>query len=135
MTVDLAPLRSTVEALQLVSLELDDAKAKAEARLRKLIRKWEKRVARRHWISSKWCQIKNLFGDAGACDDEGIDIGVRMTMTMRAKHARMLMKAAEDVKRINKKLAGFERGFIVEEGLGGREWYKVCLLSVMAFDQ
>ncbi|EIM89796.1 Zn-dependent exopeptidase [Stereum hirsutum FP-91666 SS1] len=37
---------------------------------------------------------------------------------------RKFMKAAREVQKINHKLASFERGFIVEDGFVGREWYK-----------
>jgi N-acetylated-alpha-linked acidic dipeptidase len=35
-----------------------------------------------------------------------------------------LLKAAKVVRKINQKLASFERGFIHEEGIKDREWYK-----------
>jgi len=38
--------------------------------------------------------------------------------------AHDLIKAAKRVRRVNQKLAAFERGFISKEGIRNREWYK-----------
>ena len=37
---------------------------------------------------------------------------------------RRLLKAIKRVQAVNRKLIGFERGFISKEGIKDREWYK-----------
>lgn len=41
----------------------------------------------------------------------------------RTSH-RKFRRAARKVSKANKKLIGFERGFLSDDGLPGREWYK-----------
>ena len=43
---------------------------------------------------------------------------------LNSEPVRKLIKVANRVRRANRKLVTFERGFIDEEGLSGREWYK-----------
>ena len=40
------------------------------------------------------------------------------------KLIKKIMKAARRVQAVNKKLVAFERGFISEEGIKDREWFK-----------
>lgn len=148
ITVDFAPLRSTIHELQLASIELDKAKVKAEARLDHLVRRWHRRVARKQWLKKVWRKIKRIFKgdrDDDSSEDEGKELlaGRSCAKDMHAGGAmlkdntymhmwgpgRKFAKAAREVQKINHKLASFERGFIVEDGLVSREWYKVRLVA------
>jgi N-acetylated-alpha-linked acidic dipeptidase len=42
----------------------------------------------------------------------------------RHSHWKKLIKAAKHVHKVNKKLIAFERGFISEDGIRDREWYR-----------
>lgn len=153
ITVDFAPLRSAIQGLQLASIELDKAKVKAEARLDRLVGRWHRRMARKQWLKKVWRKIKGIF--KGHQDDDEEIAGHSCSKHMHADgqcgqgdiHAhsyqshdgamrhrahehmkapgRKFRKAAREVQKINHKLASFERGFIVEDGFVGREWYKV----------
>lgn len=156
LTVDFAPLRSAIHGLQLASVELDKAKVKAEARLDRLVARWRRRMARKQWLKKVLRRIKGIFKDHQDDDEEiaghscskhmhvgrhpGTDApdahdhqthGGAMLKYHAHEHmkapGRKFRKAAREVQKINHKLASFERGFIVEDGFVGREWYKVRL--------
>ncbi|EIM89795.1 Zn-dependent exopeptidase [Stereum hirsutum FP-91666 SS1] len=153
ITVDFAPLRSTIHELQLASIELDKAKVKAEARLDHLVRRWHRRVARKQWLKKVWRKIKGIFKgdrDDDSSEDDGKELlaGRSCAKDMHAGGAmlkdhtymhmrvpgRKFAKAAREVQKINHKLASFERGFIVEDGLVGREWYKNIAIAPAKLD-
>ncbi|KZP07972.1 Zn-dependent exopeptidase [Athelia psychrophila] len=60
----------------------------------------------------------NEAGEGGAHRDGECDRG------LDSEPVRKLIRAAKRVRRANRKLIAFERGFIDEEGLKGRQWYK-----------
>lgn len=60
-TINLAPLRASIKSLQFTSIQLDKAKAKAEARLERLIRKWRRHEKLRACLKKAWKKIKGIF--------------------------------------------------------------------------
>ncbi|KAF7978073.1 hypothetical protein HWV62_1721 [Athelia sp. TMB] len=63
-------------------------------------------------------RLTNTRGDGDGFMDNDCD------HDLNSEPVRKLIKAAKRVRRANRKLVAFERGFINEEGLPGREWYK-----------
>ncbi|KAI0335653.1 Zn-dependent exopeptidase [Cubamyces sp. BRFM 1775] len=98
--VDLSQLRASVTRLQAASIVLDHEKADAERALDEILRKLPHR-------------------QRDACGFYAWSDGV---FGHRKRHE--LAKAVRRVQNANAKLIGFERGFISEDGLEGREWYK-----------
>lgn len=142
--VDLLPLRGSVHALQIASLELDSAKNKAEHKLSKILKKLKKRHSIRRKIRRKvskaLCKLRKVFGkdncerknkhnDADAArphkrvsSHSGWMIG-SFSISFR-QPSRHLIKAIQRVQAMNKRLIAFERGFISKDGIKDREWYK-----------
>ncbi|OAX37893.1 Zn-dependent exopeptidase [Rhizopogon vinicolor AM-OR11-026] len=124
--VDLSPLRESIHALQSASLELDSTKTKAEHKLRKILKEWEKNHAMRHKICRKvskvLCKLKKVFGKH-KCEreDKHDDSPHRRVSSQSDRH---LIKAIQQVQAVNKRLIAFERGFISKDGIKDREWYK-----------
>ncbi|KAH9899682.1 Zn-dependent exopeptidase [Cubamyces lactineus] len=98
--VDLSQLCTSVTRLQAASSALDDEKVEAERALNEILRKLPQR-------------------EPEAC---GLHAWVDGVLDHWNRHE--LAKAVRRVQSANAKLIGFERGFISEEGLEGREWYK-----------
>lgn len=124
--VDLSPLRKSLHALQSASLELDSAKAKAERRLRKILKRLKKRHTICHKIRRKIheasCKFKKVFGKY-KCEpkDKHEDTEREHSRRQPSKH---LLKAIQRVQAVNKRLIAFERSFISKDGIKDREWYK-----------
>ncbi|TCD69209.1 hypothetical protein EIP91_008312 [Steccherinum ochraceum] len=100
-------LRKSIHKLQRASAKLDEEKVKAEQELRELLNKvhrkshgCNKSILRR---VIRW--IKHVVGSRGL-------------------PIRKLIKAAKRVQKANTKLVAFERGFLAEDGISSREWYK-----------
>ena len=145
-TVNFAPLRAAIRSLQFASFNLDAEKFAAERVLRGQLRKLRKRQ-RKH-KGKDGCQnrfirrLKGLFteesNDVTAStmpkfgNDHEIDVEnrswPRFPLPRRPKVPHRLpakfIKALEAVLKINQKLASFERGFIHEDGIKDREWYR-----------
>lgn len=127
VSVDFAPLEKSIQTLQSSSKRLDKAKQKAAHRLEKAIQDLEKH---KHLEDSHSCAnrgpsyqatrrwIKRAFG---VTSDDG--------RPKIPKRIRRVMKAAAAVIAVNKKLSSFERGFISEEGIKDREWYKNIVVA------
>ncbi|KAI0660808.1 Zn-dependent exopeptidase [Cubamyces menziesii] len=98
--VDLSQLRVSVTRLQAASIALDDEKTDAERALDNVLRKLPQHG---HKACGPHTWFDGFFGH-------------------RKQHE--LAEAGRRVQKVNAKLIGFERGFISEEGLEGREWYK-----------
>jgi N-acetylated-alpha-linked acidic dipeptidase len=129
-------LRKSIERLQHVSIKLDDEKTRAEARFKKLLHKILKHGPchqHRHWFTAQICKLlglnhgrdrnpnvvswKNIFHHISDGSD---DISSRH----HKRHWGKFVKAAKRVHEVNKKLIAFELGFISEDGIKDREWYR-----------
>lgn len=123
LKVQLKPLRHAVRKLLKASVKLDKEKSSAEEHLRHVIKDW--RHAHPHhphpngyhcgspWKRlNKW--IKSVFG-ATTRDGHELD---------GSNLPHKLIKAVKRVQAVNKKLSGFESGFISKKGIAEREWYK-----------
>ena len=140
---DLYPLRKAIIKLQEASLELDEEKAAAEKAFcdaMKKISRWRKpRVVRR---IIQW--IKEHLGVGTQEVQESLRFralsqlsSVMDSMTLEANICKSrtkgplcdFVRAAKRVRVVNQKLAMFERGFISEDGIKDREWYKHLVVA------
>ncbi|KAI9056504.1 Zn-dependent exopeptidase [Trametes sanguinea] len=103
-SVDLSKLRDSIQRLQTASRTLDVEKTSAKRALDEALRRLPARPTPdtpcMRWLTGLLAFSRNL--------PLGPD----------------LEEAVKRVQKANAKLIGFERGFISEEGLEGREWYK-----------
>lgn len=150
--VKLSALRTSIRGLQKASSHLDKEKHKAEHHFKKLIARHSgHNQCKKH--RSIFCRLSNwsrhLFSDIyispelqeSMCHadtwEEYLRHGLNENMDMAYKPKALkssddlwhvshhkFQKAARKVSKANKKLMGFERGFLSEDGLQGREWYK-----------
>ena len=150
--VEFSLLRTSIRNLQETSAKLDQEKLDAEMHFKKLLKQLPFPDHRRnHCIGrggvsrqiADW--IKGVFGvpPPTAAElqrltpppvDESLEGYLSYVSANRDDHfetdkewgfpVRRFIKAAKRVSRVNKKLIGFERGFISEEGIKEREWYK-----------
>ena len=100
--VDFSGLRQSFKKLQRASLKLDKEKVAAEKNFKKQLGRLPKRedgLAR--WL--RW--LADL-------------------LLKRGKPVKEFIKAAKRVQAANGRLVAFERGFIHEEGIKDREWYR-----------
>jgi N-acetylated-alpha-linked acidic dipeptidase len=104
------------------------------------LKKLKKHHKRQSWLRRVWWKvrswIKRVYGVRdGEESEEGRKWRLSKPKRERNGHCRgsgsgrkhlppKFVKAIKDVQRVNKKLSSFERGFISEEGIKGREWYK-----------
>ncbi|KAN0097547.1 hypothetical protein V8E55_001993 [Tylopilus felleus] len=130
-------LRDAISELQQASTKLDVEKLKAKEAFRKTVRNFpHKQVGHRvvHRII-KW--VKRYLGIGIPLPDrDNVELlkfpslHVLSTMEDVTDGSRCkgppcnLIEVATRVKKVNQKLAMFERGFISEEGVKNREWYK-----------
>ncbi|KAH9948392.1 Zn-dependent exopeptidase [Amylocystis lapponica] len=114
VSADFSDLRSSIANLQSASAALDVEKAEAEKEFKEILDSFRSRSALKI-----------------------IDI------IRRVRHGSIIekfIKAAKRVERANAKLATFEQGFISEEGIQEREWYKHLIVhqasgSALTFEQ
>ncbi|OBZ76727.1 Glutamate carboxypeptidase 2 [Grifola frondosa] len=112
VSADFSALRRSIAHLQTASKDLDAEKAKAEAKFRKLLKKLpHRRESCRARKSSLPGWLRKLLKILHVHRPRGFPI-------------RKFIKAANRVQAVNAKLIAFERGFISEEGLKDREWYR-----------
>ncbi|KAH7930683.1 Zn-dependent exopeptidase [Leucogyrophana mollusca] len=133
---DLTPLRKAVSKLQHASKKLDAEKVAAEKAFRKALKKvTRKKLARRlkyrvlKWIKQHLGIGKTVTETRMVFNRETLDLlSITEDGPNVCKHLSKSMckfiKAGLRVKRVNQKLAGFERGFISEGGIKDREWYR-----------
>ncbi|KAF8631539.1 hypothetical protein AX15_002295 [Amanita polypyramis BW_CC] len=146
ISVTFEKLRKSIRKLQKGSAELDQEKTKAEKKLRKLLHKF---LGNRHtWYCHKFTtQIRRLLGmshDAVTTtetvslendihriwdyqySEENVNRGSGSGPSTfdGSFHSRKLIKAAKRVHDVNAKLIAFEQGFISEDGIKDREWYR-----------
>ena len=147
-SVEFSSLRTSIKNLQEISLKFDDEKSSAEKDFKKLLR-WLPFPGRhrshcgKHGVTLRkladW--IKGVFGVPPPTEAElerlshptidsleeylsYVSANGGETDTKWSSPIRRFIQAAKRVSRANKKLIGFERGFISEEGIKEREWYK-----------
>lgn len=148
---DFSGLEKAIISVQDASQELDRVKAKAVKRLEKAIEDLEKHK-KRHCTHSRWAKpanwVRKMFGvhkhhehrhhDAAAAPRFGLAAADRTPAAVEEdgfdkhklpKRVRRVMKAAQAVIAINKKLSSFERGFINSEGIKDREWYRNLVVA------
>ncbi|KAJ6539641.1 hypothetical protein B0H19DRAFT_367906 [Mycena capillaripes] len=145
-SMDFSAIRQIIADLTAASIELDAEKDAAEKEFTKLLsqlpkfpRRYGRRPGfRRHLVNF----IKRVFGvaphnwhrgglhipdaweeylDAQFATDRKDPNGPHLP---RVPPIFKFIKAAKRVTKVNKKLAAFERGFVSEEGIKGREWYR-----------
>jgi len=149
--VEFSALRTSIKNLQETSLKLDQEKFDAEKDFKKLSRQLlfpgrRPSHCRKHGGALRqvadW--IKGVFGVPPPTEAELQQLSLPTVDSLKEylsyvsangydhfeTHKKWgfsthrLIKAAERVSRANKKLMVFERGFISEEGIKEREWYK-----------
>ena len=146
--VDFSPLRTSIKNLQETSLKLDQEKFDAEKDFKKFLRRLpssrrshcrRRSVALRKvndWIKgvfgvpSTEAELQRLSPPTLDSLDEYLSYVFAKGVDYFETHKKWsfpihrFIKAAKRVSRANKKLVAFERGFISEEGIKDREWYK-----------
>jgi len=133
LNVDLLPLRQSIQALQISSIQLDAEKKEVEEQLRHIVQ----RISQRHTscplsqglLKSVLCHTKKLthymtlkpsrspYREDPILHTAFSEAGLRCS-------SEALEKAVERVRNVNQKLRAYERGFISEEGLVRRKWYR-----------
>ena len=101
-------LRKSIRKLQKASIALDVEKADAEKKFKQLLRKLPRRNVGYSQIIYqriiRFLQREFWFEDASPTKE--------------------FVKAAKRVQKANSKLVAFEKGFISEDGIKDREWYR-----------
>lgn len=134
---DLFPLRKAIAKLQDASFKLDEEKVSAEKAfleaMKKIGRVRDPRILRR---IIQW--IKEHLG-IGAQEVQDLKFGAFkwMSSITESRSSEMdiwkshgkgpiydFIRAAKRVRVANQKLVAFERGFLSEDGIKNREWYK-----------
>ncbi|GJE84351.1 Zn-dependent exopeptidase [Phanerochaete sordida] len=107
-SVDFATLRRAFKRLQRASAQHDAEKTAAEKRFRELLAKLPRRAAT---LRERWAQ--------------------RMLALLKGQSdpVREFRRAAKRVQRANDRLRDFEKGFLHEDGIKGREWYRHLIIA------
>ncbi|KAG1727082.1 Zn-dependent exopeptidase [Suillus paluster] len=134
---DLYPLRKAIAKLQDASFKLDEEKASAETAFRKALKNIDRardpRVVRRiiQWIKEHLgigaLQVQDLRFGALKWMSSVTESSLSGPDICRSRSKGPLcdfVRAAKRVRVANQKLAAFERGFISEDGIKDREWFK-----------
>ncbi|KAI0747310.1 Zn-dependent exopeptidase [Irpex lacteus] len=154
LDVDFSSLKESIHALQSASAALDEEKISAERELRHIIRKIVKRRTLRRTIRKAICKIKKVFGKechhrpdarefnpAASADTFGGDRTPAWFRVLpggchlQGPHGpkgipwKKLREAVKRIRAVNAKLVAYERGFISEEGIKDREWYKHLVVA------
>ncbi|KAJ3759395.1 Zn-dependent exopeptidase [Lentinula raphanica] len=128
--VDLSPLRGSIHSLQAASQALDYEKLMAERELKKILKKWHKKASKLRKLKKKarkaYCRmLKKVFGKKCHRHSKELYLDTQQEDSNRRAHLMpKIFKAIKRVRAVNQKLVAFERGFISEDGLPEREWYK-----------
>ena len=112
-------------------MKLDKEKHKAEEYFKEILEHWQlvnlhqPPHPHKHHCGMRWKRlnkwIKSVFG---VTTRDGQELDGHMH---RPPHK--LIKAVKRIQTINRKLSGFESGFISEEGITEREWYKHLVVA------
>lgn len=150
-TPDLSGLRRSIKHLQYVSNKLDEDKVKAEKNFIKALKKLLDYM-RKHKHACGHARnfkrfVRRIFGVSDSSELHGatrmnrrLDRLWERVLAAEAEHGpeanledvgkgekkilRDFIRAAMHVRRTNQKLIAFERGFIDEDGIKDREWYR-----------
>ncbi|KAF8712200.1 Zn-dependent exopeptidase, partial [Rhizoctonia solani] len=106
--LDISQLRKAIKEVQAASKNLDRDKAQVTIRLKEYF---------------------NRVGESGGQNARTILQGAFSWLDRKEVANSGLAQLMIDVSSINKKLANFERGFISEAGLSGREWYRHLIVA------
>ncbi|EMD40947.1 hypothetical protein CERSUDRAFT_111521 [Gelatoporia subvermispora B] len=106
---DFSGLEKSIVNLQSKSKALDEEKSKTEKRFKKLLRRCQHH--------SKECRPR-LLHDFVRWSLRVLGVEIKETLFEK------FLKAAKHVQAVNAKLVAFERGFISEDGIKDREWYR-----------
>jgi len=141
-------LRKAITRLKSASSKLDSKKTKTEKVFLKELERWRREkgpkgkklvcsgrrlTGARSWIKSMFGVVSPSGQAASAAGGGESDAGVHMPSRTRLDGAlrdptsppsKRFLKALRRVQDVNKKLSTFEQGFISEEGIKDREWYK-----------
>jgi N-acetylated-alpha-linked acidic dipeptidase len=109
MSLDFEELEEAIQHLQSASERMDRQKEKAERKLRKLLRKrkW------RRWMMRSCCE-----------DSEEDEARLLHGFSRGHRRGKKWRRAVRRVRAVNQKLVAFERGFMNEDGIKGREWHR-----------
>ena len=115
---DFAPLRKSVEQIMFTAEKLDEAKASLASRLDKALKKASE--------SDAADVASSLKHDKKKHDDGKKKHGPhrRPGHGHDRERQREIRQIISEIRAINAKVTKFEQGFISEEGLAGRPWYK-----------
>lgn len=133
---DLRRIRDVISKLRLASTKLDVEKVEAEKAFRKAVRNIPRgRVGHpiirrvKNWIK-RYLAIGTPLPERGEAELQFPALHILSTMWDTTEQSLCegsrcdLIRAAIRVKKVNQKLSLFERGFISEEGVKDREWYR-----------
>ncbi|THU93938.1 Zn-dependent exopeptidase [Dendrothele bispora CBS 962.96] len=121
LALDFSPLRASFQRLQKASLKLDKEKREAEEKFRDVLERMPKFPRLSHSRHECGGPLSKLFRGISRRTKYAIKT---MFGVVDENPTREFIKAAKRVSRANKKLMGFERGFIHEEGIREREWFR-----------
>jgi len=153
LSVNFAPLRTSIKKLQDASAKLDLEKSHAERRLKRILRHWQwwrkHHPGHRHHskVSRFFHKCKVMLGlktvefakppvrdesvtvsrHAAQLDEHGLPhLPHKLPWHKLPWHRprKALARAIKAVRKVNKKLATFEQGFIHDAGIKDREWYR-----------
>lgn len=108
-SVDFHPLRHSAHQLQVASVKLDGEKSAAEVDFKKKLANLPKGSGKHSCSTSRVVRWVKRFINH---------------MLMRDDPIKEFIKAAKRVQAANAKLVAFEKGFIHEDGIKDREWYR-----------
>ncbi|KAK7052865.1 Vacuolar protein sorting-associated protein 70 [Paramarasmius palmivorus] len=117
-------LRTSIAYLQVASNELDIEKREAEEKFKEALEKLPTRSRMASLFAGilDWAVSVGRFA-RGLLSGTEIEEG-RPRFPWPKNPYLEFAKAARRVKHVNEKLIAFERGFLSEDGLKGREWYR-----------
>ena len=136
ISVNLSHLRKSIHRLQRVSIKLDDEKERAEARFKKWLHKvlehnhshvchrFAAQIREFLGLDHNRGRIPNVVSSKDVFHYIWGSISDIAPAHGRHSHWKKLIKAAKHVHNVNKKLIAFEQGFISEDGIKDREWYR-----------
>jgi len=113
--IDLKPLRNSMHSLQKAALSFESEQVKSEKELLRAIDAWKHDSVlhrAKEILREAYCKIQKALGHP--C--EPIKDGNHPLQDLK--------NAMQRIQAINQKLMLFERGFLSDSGIQGREWYK-----------
>lgn len=131
ISVDLTPLYRAISKLYDATERLEKEKLSAKKALLKSLKRWGKRHSCLRSLWSRICRTLKKW-KLGGCKDKDDDesemfnegLAYRLFDSDHHRLPHYVKKAIKRVRKVNSNLASFEAGFISEEGLPGRDWYR-----------